>query len=214
MTYCFRTCEPSSLLPVYKHFDSLQLATFSSILGRSLDENAHAQMFLPIKIGGAGLRSAAQHCPAAFIASVSQTRSNVDKILPERVCRRDTTSAFPMLQTRSGNATYTDFDLLPAEFTQHSLSAEIDKHNLTNLLGQASIRNKSRLLSLNLPHAGDSASLLCLHPTAEPTTAFRRKMLTVTTQCTAETTTVCALAATIEFATTSSMKHNKPLSTL
>ena len=155
LTYCFRTCEPSSLLPTYKVFDSLQLATFSSILGRTLDDDAHTQMFLPVKIGGAGLRSAVHHCPAAFIASVSQTRSNVDKILPERVLRRDTTSAFPILQTHSGNATYTDFDLLPAEFTQHSLSAEIDKRNLTSLLEQASNRNKSRLHSLNLPHAGD-----------------------------------------------------------
>ena len=54
-----------------------------------------------------------------------------------------------------GNATYSSLSLLPPEFTQHSLSQEIDSHSFKDLLESANIRNKARLNSLSLPHAGD-----------------------------------------------------------
>ena len=61
----------------------------------------------------------------------------------------------PLLQTHTGNATYTSLDLFPPSSNQHSLSAEIDSNKRSLLLSSANLRNKARLHSLALPHAGD-----------------------------------------------------------
>ena len=155
LSYCLRTCDPLHLLPSYQNFDSLQLTTFSTLLGRPLDDGARIQAFLPVKLGGSGLRSANQHCSAAFIASTEQTRSIVDSILPPHIARRSTLNAFPLLQQHTGNVAYTNAELLPPDFTQHSLSTEIDNSSYGQLLSNADSRNKARLHSLKLPHAGD-----------------------------------------------------------
>ena len=155
LTYCLRTCDSSHLLPAYDHFDSLQLSSFSLLIGRQLDAAARTQAFLPVKLGGAGLRSAVLHSSAAFIASTAQTRPIVGNLLKPEVRRRSLEQAFPSLQLHSGNATYTSADLLPPNFTQQSLSKEIDTHQHNILVNEASGRDKARLLSLSLPHAGD-----------------------------------------------------------
>ena len=71
------------------------------------------------------------------------------------MARRSTLNAFPLLQQNTGNVTYINTDLLPPDFTQHSLSIEIDNFSYTQLLSNADSRNKARLHSLKLPHAGD-----------------------------------------------------------
>ena len=155
LTYCLRTCDPSHLLPTYKHFDSLQFATFSKLFGRQLETDARIQAFLPVKNGGVGLRSAEQHSSAAFIASNIQSRNVIDQILSPNVTRRSLHNAFTQLQIHTGNATLTSEGLLPPESNQHSLSREIDSHYAQNLHARASPRDSARLLSLSLPHAGD-----------------------------------------------------------
>ena len=154
LTYCLRTCHPSNL-PAYKQFDALQFATFSQLFGHPLDSTARTQAFLPVKRGGVGLRSAQQHCSAAFIASNISSRRIVDQILPAEVTRRSVTGAFSLLQTYTGNASYTSEELLPPNSDQHSLSREIDANFSDILLSKASPRDSARLHSLNLPHAGD-----------------------------------------------------------
>ena len=153
-SYCLRTCEPSSLLPTYRLFDNLVLSTFSVLIGHPLDEPSRAQIALPIKFGGMGLRSAENHCAAAFIASVHHSQRSLDSLLPPSFPTRPLTAAFPLLQTHTGNPTYSSLDLLPPEFTQHSLSSMIDKHNHTALFSSADIRNKARLNSLSRPCRG------------------------------------------------------------
>ena len=108
-----------------------------------------------MKKGGSGLRSATLHSPAAFIASALQTRTIVDKILPAHIQRRSLDGAFPLLQTNTANPTYSSIDLLPPNSTQNSLSAEIDANAHSHLLEAADARNKARLRSLSLVHAGD-----------------------------------------------------------
>ena len=46
-------------------------------------------------------------------------------------------------------------ELLPPDFTQHSLSTEIDAFSRSRLFSEADTRGKARLNSLALPHAGD-----------------------------------------------------------
>ena len=153
--YCLRTCIPEHVVVCYERFDGLQEQAFTQIMGRPLNDAGKQQALLPVKKGGAGLRSAKQHCSAAFIASVAQTRAIVDSLLPQNIQRRSLDSAFLALQQATGNATYTDLSLLPPEFSQHSLSLEIDNFNFTNLLTSSDDRNRARLRSLALPHAGD-----------------------------------------------------------
>ena len=155
MSYCVRTCNPESLLPSYENFDSLQLSSLSQLLGRPLSDAACRQAFLPIKMGGAGLRSATLTSPAAFIASTKQSSTIVQSILPSTILPRSPDSALQLLQAHSGNATYSSLSLLPPSSTQHSLSNEIDIHQRSDLLSNSNVRDKARLLSLALPHAGD-----------------------------------------------------------
>ena len=155
MAYCLRTCDPASLLPIYSHFDSLQLSSLYTIIGRPLNDSARAQAFLPVKMGGAGLVSTSQVCAAAFIASSNQTSAIVRSILPLATAQLLPDSAFQHLQQQTGNPTYTSLALLPPSSTQHSLSAEIHAHQRTTLLSSSSARDRARLLSLALPHAGD-----------------------------------------------------------
>ena len=153
--YCLRNFLLEHVVVCYERFDGLQEQAFTQIMGRPLNDAGKQQALLPVKKGGAGLRSAKQHCSAAFIASVAQTRAIVDSLLPQNVQRRSLDSAFLVLQQATGNATYTDLSLLPPEFSQHSLSLEIDNFNFTNLLTSSDDRNRARLRSLALPHAGD-----------------------------------------------------------
>ena len=139
----------------YEAFDAAQIESLSLILGHRLNDASILQSFLPVKKGGAGLRSAKQHSAAAFIASCSLTRAIVDAILPPHIERRSLQNAFPLLQQATGNPTYTDLGLLSPEATQHSLSSEIDNNTHTQLLDESDIRAKARLRSLTLPHAGD-----------------------------------------------------------
>ena len=155
LTYCLRTCDPAHLLLTYKNFDSLQFATFSQLFGHPLNANARTQAFLPVKMGGVGLRSAEHHSSGAFIASNIQARPVVDQVLSPHITRRSLHNAFSLLQKHTGNPTLTSEELLPPNSNQHSLSRDIDAYYGKTLLAHASPRDSARLLSLSLPHAGD-----------------------------------------------------------
>ena len=155
MSYCLRTCDPESLLPIFSHFDDLQLTSLARILGRTPSDSARSQAFLPVKLGGAGLFSTTQISPAAFIASIKSTSSIIRSVLPSNTLPHLPDSAFRHLQSQTGNPTYSSLALLPSDSSQHSLTAEIHSHHRSLLLSSASIRDRARLHSLALPHAGD-----------------------------------------------------------
>ena len=154
-SYCLRTCDPAFLLSSYQKFDSLQYSTLGLLIGESLDNNARSQASLSVKLGGVGLRSAEAHCSAAYIASVANSRPILDALLPHPLPPRSLESSFPLLQNATGNPTFTSIDLLPPDFTQNSLSKLIDQATFSRLQNIASLRDRARLLSLSLPHAGD-----------------------------------------------------------
>ena len=155
MAYCLRTCDPQSLLPIYSHFDYLQRLSLVRIVGRPLSDAARDQAFLPIKLGGAGLFSTSQISAAAYIASIKTTRSVIQSILPPASSPRLPDSAFLHLQQETGNPAYSSMALLPPSSTQHSLTEEIHSHHHSVLLSSSSLRDRARLRSLALPHAGD-----------------------------------------------------------
>ena len=154
-TYCLSTCDPEHAVTCYKDFDHLQEQALTLIIGHPLNDAGKQQAFLPVKKGGTGLRSAYQHSSAAYISSIARTRTIMDSLLPAHVQRCSMDLAFVALQQATGNPTYTDFSMLPPDFSQHSLLSKIGTFNYTNLLASTDDRNRARLRSLTLPHAGD-----------------------------------------------------------
>ena len=154
-SYCLRTCDPSFLLSSYKRFDDLQYDTLGILIGQSLDMNARRQASLSVKLGGTGLRSAEDHCAAAFVSSVHQSRSILDTLINPPRHHRSLDNAFPLLQNSTGNPTFTSLDLLPTDFTQNSLSKLIDNHTVAQIQNDLNLRDRARFHSLLLPHAGD-----------------------------------------------------------
>ena len=156
-SYCLRTCDPSHLLPSYRHFDSLQYSTLGLLIGHSLGEGARRQASLSVKDGGTCLRSAESHCSAAFISSVLHSRPILASLLNHPITPRSLDRSFPLLQavTLTGNPTFSSPDLLPQDFSQNSLSKLIDQSTLNRVQDEAGLRDRACLLSLTLPHAGD-----------------------------------------------------------
>ena len=94
------------------------------------------------------------------ISSVSSSRPIVDSLLNPPLPHRSLAASFPLLQAATGNPTFSSLDLLPPDFSQNSLSKLIDKHSLSLLQNNVELRDRARLLSLSLPHAGDWLDVL------------------------------------------------------
>ena len=75
-------------------------------------------------------------------------------ILPSSSHPRLLDSTFRLFQSHANNPAYSSLALLPPAASQHSLTAEIHSHYSSDFLS-SSVRNRARLHSLALPHAGD-----------------------------------------------------------
>ena len=69
--FLLRTCESSANANAFASFDDIQCQAFSKLLGASISTSDPRWILasLPVSLGGVGLRSAALHAPAAFVAS-------------------------------------------------------------------------------------------------------------------------------------------------
>ena len=137
--YCLRTCDPASVIDEFGSFDTAQCRALSDIAGTPLSTQDPAWILasLPVSLGGLGLRSAAIHSPAAFVASNLQTSKLVEKIITPHKTLRDITAATSLLTNNSANATTPLPDEgLTAKTPQKLLSRRIDEsrlHLLENL---------------------------------------------------------------------------------
>ena len=103
-------------------------------------------------MGGLGLRGAADHSAGAYISSVHASESLKEGLLPHGNVQVDITSAMGLLREKVD-------ELAPEqvpEMTQKMISLEIDKNLKLGLVQSLSDkRDKARVASLGLPHAGD-----------------------------------------------------------
>ena len=82
VSYALRTTLASaSCLDHWVNFDSHVRDTLGRILGSNLTDTAWAQAQLPVALTGMGLRSAARHAAASFLASQVQSESLVSQML-------------------------------------------------------------------------------------------------------------------------------------
>ena len=157
VSYLLRTTPPvPHCVAVWQKFDGLVRDSFNRILGSSLTDTAWSQAQLTSSRGGFGLRSAALHSSAAYLASSLEAQHLVEEILV------DTVPVVPYLQeslNHFAEVLQLEEPLIKEVLVgekQRALSLRIDCRLHTSLVESAdSTRDKVRYGSLGLPHAGD-----------------------------------------------------------
>ena len=121
------------------------------IIARPLTDMQWEQAKLPVGMGGLGIRSAQDHCSAAFIASVLASVP----LVQESVSADLMNIAPSVIHLRSVTGEEVTEEGLQG-LRQKDLSYKVDVFNRETLMsGCDSTREKARLGSLSLPHAGN-----------------------------------------------------------
>jgi hypothetical protein len=172
--YCLCTYQPSLLSQVYSEFDEAQCAALTNIVGASIaiDDRQWLHAFLPVSLGGLGLRSALAHSSAAFVASITQTKNLVGRIVAPLNCHRTDTTARSILENATANTTTPIPNSPSSDTPQKFLSCRVDETRLHLLLQLTTgDRSKALLQSVMQPHTGDFLNVvpsgnlgLHLHP--------------------------------------------------
>ena len=134
--YCLRTTDPATAMQLYQRLDIAQCATLASCIGAAFS-TADPQWNLAsiaVSLGGFGIRSAAAHAPAAFVASILQTESMVGRVLAPLTSRKDPSSALSLLSNATARATTPPPSSLDASVTQNLLSRRVDESRRATLL--------------------------------------------------------------------------------
>ena len=154
--FALRTTSPSvSTVEIWKNFTGSSRQVLSRILGQNLSDLEWNQAKLPVSMGGLGLRSPADHASAAYLSSIIQARD-----LLKEIVRRDETAPKSddalqhFSQLLNDEATFS-LEHLQSE-SQKTMSHRIDSKLKDDLLSElGGNRDKARINSLSLPHAGD-----------------------------------------------------------
>ena len=138
-TYVTRTCDPADSFIHFQEFDRAQCRALANITGIPLTTQDPRWLLasLPVSRGGLGIRSAADHSSAAFIASVAQTRPIVLQLLGEDTTSlRNNNTAMQMFAAATAGCVET---LLPDDVgacpSQKQLSMAIDEMKANSISG-------------------------------------------------------------------------------
>ena len=159
--YCLRTCDPAIASYEFADFDDAQCQALSSIVAAPLStEDPHWILAsLPVSLGGLGLRSAAIHSAAAFIASTLQTEALVKKLLDPITSRRDTSVAASLLTNATAHATTPlPSGAIDSKTPQRLLSRRVDESRLY-VLDQMTSDERFRITLQSVRQKGTGAYL-------------------------------------------------------
>ena len=156
--FSLRTTNPLPHQDLWQEFDFIVREALCRILGATLAQQQWMQVKLAVAGGGLGLRSATDHGPAAYAISVLSAQElklqmlgrnaedcppNLTRVVVDRL--NETTGREDTIESLKGA-------------TQREISLAVDMKNheeLSNLIEDSgSIRDKARLGSLGLHHAG------------------------------------------------------------
>ena len=152
IVFLLRSTDPTLHQNLWATFDGLIRDTLIHILGSAIQDKQWAQAQLPVAMGGLGLRGAVNHSAGAFISSVYASEVLKEGLLPHGNVHLDISTAMALLMQRADELSQEE---LP-EMTQKMISFEIDKKLKISLEQSLTIkRDKARLASLGLAHAGD-----------------------------------------------------------
>ena len=156
-----RTCSPSlSAVYHWDQFDGKVRDSLNRILGCHLTDTAWLQTQLPVSKGGSGLRCTAKHASVAYIASLASCRDLVEDVTTDLQLNLDLSEAISHLN----NVLCKDQDgdqeglteAIVITLKQRELSIMVDNVIKGSLLDSVeTTREKARLHSVALPHAGD-----------------------------------------------------------
>ena len=158
LSFLLRTVDTTHVKDLLEEFDRITREGLTRILGSPLSNRVWHQAKLPVSMGGMGLRAAEDQAPAAYAASVLAARPLSASLLN---CPPDTPSR-PLPQHLLEELSSVLGEEVKEEdlesVTQKMLGLRIDQNlqrKLQEDVGEAEIRERARLLSLTLPHAGD-----------------------------------------------------------
>jgi hypothetical protein len=154
MSFLIRTVSPEIITPICSRFDEKIIHTFQKIVGVELEEPAIKQLSLPIVTGGFGIRSTADHAPAAFISSFNGCNRLFSKLLSSshESVSKDVESVLAYskhkLSLSTDSSSY-DIDVLIKSTSQKYISGAIDE-KLSQMLYTSYTNNKDRARFLSL----------------------------------------------------------------
>ena len=99
--FLMRACDPAANANAFASFDDLQCKALSHLIVASISTSDPRWILasLPVSLGGVGLRSAALHSLAAFVASILQCSPLVDKLVRHDSSRIDTSKPYRSFPT-------------------------------------------------------------------------------------------------------------------
>ena len=158
LTYSLRTLAPrDDYNKTLSVFDEGLRDALSFIAGSPVTDNAWWQACLPIALGGLGIRRAADQHRPAYIGSVVATRHLVEQLTGFDASESEEFMAIynSFAQNATGNPCEGAVDPSPQPCSQKWLQSHSDALSHKNLIQCTSNgREKVRLNSLTLPHAG------------------------------------------------------------
>ena len=156
--FILRTCNPLVNADVFAEFDDVQSRALSTLIGASISTSDPRWVLasLPVSLGGLGLRSAALHAPAAYVASNLQCAPIVGKLVNLPNPRIDISQASSLLANATANATTPLPGPLSSDTPQRLLSRRVDEARLY-VLERMEADNRLCLIlpSIRLPGTGD-----------------------------------------------------------
>jgi hypothetical protein len=139
VAHLMRTTDPAVGGKAFRDFDIKLRTAFTGLTSLHMDHAQWTQLTLPTRKGGAGLRSAEHHSPAAFLAAslfyASETRTPLSRI-------PGTALAVRLVNERIRCA---PLDLLSPLMSQKYISDQIDDKTFDALFFQAYPHDKARL---------------------------------------------------------------------
>ncbi|KAL5471131.1 hypothetical protein EMCRGX_G029214 [Ephydatia muelleri] len=148
LVHLARTTPPLHATKAFQIFDEDVRKCFAQCTAVDTSDHAWHQARLSLSRGGQGLRSLAQHSPAAYIASLCTSGFGPQSQHHLVSATQMFNSFLPPSEAINAEA------LLLTPVTQKSLSSKLDDYLFKVLLDMSSITDKARLLSVSSPHAG------------------------------------------------------------
>ena len=157
VSFILRACPPSHIRHTAAEFDCAIHCTLETIVGSPVSHWSWLKASLPCSRGGLNLRSAVRHSPAAFLASIAESRALVHQILGSPPASSPHIApAVSSLATEAARPGWRCLDDIDVPLRQKCLSQVVDETCFHQLLDSApACRSQALALSSSLPHAGD-----------------------------------------------------------
>ena len=157
VVFPLRTCPPHYIHHALEEFDNTIRESLEAILAATIPAWSWLKASLPSSRGGLSLRSASLHAPAAFLGSMMQAESLMEKILGHPPGPSPHTQlTLAALASATVRPDWTSLDEVDVLLCQNPLSLAIDEATEQKLLSSApDTRSRALALSSGLSHAGN-----------------------------------------------------------